>query len=323
MKKFLRIICLVLAVLLALSVAACGKNAKSTKIFTDEDLSEYVTLGKYKGITVDTKSEEYKAAYAQIFKSDVDTNDLYVKKNEGQVALGDIANIDYEGKKDGVAFAGGTASGHDLEIGSHSFIDGFEDGLIGVNIGDTVDLNLTFPNDYGNAELAGAAVVFTVKVNYVKSTDLPDEKDIYAELDYKSEKTYKDDLNKRTAISLLINQVVGDSKVESIPEKDIDIFLNAVYDYYNNYYLENNNMSFEQVLKNNSMTVDSFKTQMSSTAEAQLKNTIVSYAILQKEGIKADYELKDKEKVNQDVMDEMTSVENSVRNFIYENAIIK
>ena len=91
--------------------------------------------------------------------------------------MGDTANIDYCGKKDGVAFDGGTAQGFDLEIGSGMFIPGFEDGLVGVKLGETVDLDLTFPEEYGSKDLAGKKVVFTVKVNKIseKSKELTDE----------------------------------------------------------------------------------------------------------------------------------------------------
>ena len=90
-----------------------------------------------------------------------------IEKNE-KVKKGDTANIDYVGKKDGVAFDGGTAQGYQLEIGSGTFIDGFEDGLVGVMPGETVDLNLTFPKEYPSEELAGKKVVFKVKVNEIK-----------------------------------------------------------------------------------------------------------------------------------------------------------
>lgn len=91
------------------------------------------------------------------------------------VAEGDTVRIDYEGKKDGVAFAGGTAQNADLTIGSGQFIDGFEDGLIGVMPGETVDLDLKFPDGYGNADLAGQAVVFTVTVNCILPKEVAEE----------------------------------------------------------------------------------------------------------------------------------------------------
>lgn len=94
------------------------------------------------------------------------------------VALGDTVNIDYCGKQDGVAFDGGTATGQSLGIGSGSFIDGFEDGLIGVMPGETVDLNLNFPDPYpNNPDLAGVEVVFTVTVNYIYPSTIEDMQD--------------------------------------------------------------------------------------------------------------------------------------------------
>lgn len=92
----------------------------------------------------------------------------YVESDKTVVENGDVANIDYEGLLDGEAFDGGTAQDYDLEIGSGSFIDGFEDGLIGAEVGKETDLNLTFPEDYGNSDLAGKEVVFKVTVNAIK-----------------------------------------------------------------------------------------------------------------------------------------------------------
>ena len=107
MKK---IICLLLGVMLtALTFAGCGKTAE--RQLYNEKLSKYINLGEYKGIKVDTKSDEFKEFYNSVISSDVSSNDLYVKKTEGEVANGDTVNIDYTGKKDGVAFDGGTAEG--------------------------------------------------------------------------------------------------------------------------------------------------------------------------------------------------------------------
>ena len=107
-----------------LGLTGCGKKAKR-QLYNDK-LSKYITLADYKGLKVDTKSDEFKKYYDNMISSDVSSNNLYVKKTEGTVANGDTANIDYTGKKDGVAFDGGTAAGYDLTIGSNSFIDGFE-----------------------------------------------------------------------------------------------------------------------------------------------------------------------------------------------------
>ncbi len=128
-----------------------------------------VTLGEYKGL--DVAVDGYTVTDQEVEDgviSALKAASLYDTFEEGTVEEGDIANIDYTGKKDGEAFDGGTAEGYDLEIGSGTFIDGFEEGLVGVKVGDTVDLNLTFPENYQSEELAGQDVVFTVKVNSVK-----------------------------------------------------------------------------------------------------------------------------------------------------------
>lgn len=135
----------------------------------DLEVEKYVVLDEYKGIAVTvaepTVSEEDVEAHMQLIYNSNMTEEHGITNRA--VALGDTVNIDYEGKKDDVAFLGGTATNQTLTIGSGQFIDGFEDGLIDVNPGETVDLNLTFPENYGNEELNGAAVVFTVTVNYI------------------------------------------------------------------------------------------------------------------------------------------------------------
>ena len=131
---------------------------------------DYVTLGAYKGleVTVDPVAEVTEEEIDTTIEGSVTSNDLYEEVTEGTVADGDLVNIDYEGKLDGEAFDGGTAQGQDLLIGSGSFIDGFEEGLIGVEVGETVDLELTFPENYQSEELAGQDTVFTVTVNSIK-----------------------------------------------------------------------------------------------------------------------------------------------------------
>ncbi|MBO7520263.1 MAG: FKBP-type peptidyl-prolyl cis-trans isomerase, partial [Clostridia bacterium] len=268
MKKVVLTLGAALLSVLLLMLCACGDAAQKTLIYGGTDLTEYVKLGDYKGLTVDTSSENYEASYKAVIEKDISDNGIVGKKLKGKVQTGDTANIDYEGKKNGVAFDGGTAKGYDLTIGSHSFIDGFEDGLIGVNIGDTVDLNLTFPKDYGNADLAGAAVVFTVKVNYVKDSETVDMKEHFSELGYKSYADYEASVRKRTISNILFEEVLKNSEVSDYPEKDKNILINAVYEYYDAYYKKNNNVDFETVLSQSNMTRDDFNTQMSSSVDS-------------------------------------------------------
>lgn len=150
------------------------------KTLAEINPEEYVTLGEYKGVTVEVApasvtDEDVDAYINQLIES----NPAKIEITDRPIQNGDIANIDYEGKyaDTGVAFDGGTAQGFDLEIGSGMFIPGFEDGLVGVKLGETVDLDLTFPEEYGSKDLAGKKVVFTVKVNKIseKSKELTDE----------------------------------------------------------------------------------------------------------------------------------------------------
>ena len=147
--------------------------------FNEIDADAYVTLGDYKGLEVVGSSTE-------ISDEEVDSYIEYLLSMSGEVTEvtdrdvvqnGDIANIDFEGKKDGVAFEGGTDTGYDLTIGSGSFIPGFEEGLVGVKKGETVDLNLMFPENYSAADLAGAEVVFTVTVNGIYESVAPEFND--------------------------------------------------------------------------------------------------------------------------------------------------
>ena len=139
-----------------------------------------VKLGAYKGLKI---SHEPKKITAKDVDAELERvreqNVRYVEK-QGVIENGDIANIDFKGFKGNVQFDGGTAEAYDLEIGSHSFIEGFEEQLIGKKAGDEVDVNVTFPKEYQAKELAGQPAVFKVKVNVVKSKELPELNDAFA-----------------------------------------------------------------------------------------------------------------------------------------------
>jgi len=333
MKKILSII-LLCGVILA-SVAGCGKTER---LLYNVDLSKHITLGKYKNLTVDTESDDYKAYYDSAKQGDVENNELYAELKSGKVQNGDIANIDYEGKKDSVAFEGGTAKGYDLEIGSGSFIEGFEEGLIGVSIGDTVDLNLKFPENYGNEELNGAAVVFTVKVNSVKRAK--EAKDYYKDLGFKSLDDYEKDLKKRAASACLIDMVVEDTKMIKYSDKDIDTLYEYEKKQMDNYYQNNYGMDLKSVISSSGMTEEDFKKQvLENSIYPQAKRQMALYQILDEErlsctekdinnhidtiakeaGVTAD---KVKEYYD-DFYLEMLYVTEIVSDFIYNNSTVK
>ena len=232
-KTMTRIIAPLLA---AAMLTACGSAAAPAESFdlASADLSKIVTLGDYKNLAVTVT--EKTAVTDEDVQSEYDAKVSEIQSEgeqitEGTVKDGDTVNIDYEGKKDGVPFQGGTAQGYQLVIGSGSFIPGFESGLIGVNVGETVDLNLTFPKDYHTEDLAGQDVVFTVTVNsIVKSIDevtdaqagqiaegattLEEAKTkIREELENNAEKNYQELLS-----NTIQNELVNVSEFRKVPE---------------------------------------------------------------------------------------------------------
>ena len=281
-----RILSLTLVVfLLSTLLTACGKN--KTILFSSVDFDKALTLAEYKGITLDTSSDEYGEFYDNVIVSDIKSNSLYIEKTEGTVSEGDIANIDYVGKKDGVAFEGGTAEGYDLEIGSNSFIEGFESGLIGAEIGKTIDLNLTFPEDYGNEELNGADVVFTVTVNSVQTTDGVEPKDIYEDLGYKTLKEYENDVKERATENYFLNLVRSKSEIKEYPDEDVKTLKTQIKDALNNNFTSYYGMSLESYLTQNGMTMIDFENNLlNNQVKPLIAETMPLYAILDKEGVK-------------------------------------
>ena len=191
---------------------------------TDEASLE---LGNYKGLTLT-------AVKAGVTDEDLEAElenlkGQYPAEVTGRAAkLGDVANIDYVGTKDGEAFSGGTAEGFDLALGSGTFIDGFEDGVVGMNVGEEKDLNLTFPENYKSADLAGQEVVFHVTLNAVKNAEETAIDDALAKRAMDDENATLDQLRSQVygglenqaesnffneAGSELLNQAIENSKV--------------------------------------------------------------------------------------------------------------
>ena len=133
------------------------------------DPGKLTKLGTYKGVEVKKNSTEVTPEeLEQRIQGILDANPEYIEITDRPAQNGDIVNIDFVGMKDGEAFDGGTAEDFPLELGSNSFIDGFEEGLVGAEAGSELSLNLTFPEDYFNADLAGQEVVFDVTVNSIE-----------------------------------------------------------------------------------------------------------------------------------------------------------
>lgn len=267
---------------------------------------DYVELGEYKGLTVKIAPIEVtdEEILAQI-SADAGA-DAMEDVTEGTVEEGDTANIDYVGKLDGEAFDGGTAKGYDLEIGSGTFIDGFEDGLVGVKIGDTVDLTLTFPENYASEELAGKETVFTVTVNSVKrmkeltsdlvSTITDGE---YADVDaYKEsvkEKLMKDKEDSRDSEikSDILSQISENSTIKDYPQEMLDYGLTNMQNAYRQM-ASQYDMEYADMLQNYfGMTEEQFDEEALNAVKQNLDAEMYLKAIAEKEGIEVsddDYE---------------------------------
>ncbi len=198
--------------------------------FQDLDIDKYVTLGDYKKMKVTATRPKVSEDGIEDY---INSRLLVGTITNRPIKKGDVADIDYVGKKDGVAFEGGTASGYKLSIGSGGFIPGFEDGLVGVNVGETVDLNLTFPENYRNTAMAGQEVVFTVTVNSIEgsaeyATVTPEEmaemglpyktKEEVWEAGKRAMEENAEETYTANARSAVVRKVVEESIVQSIPE---------------------------------------------------------------------------------------------------------
>lgn len=310
-----RLCILLLSISVACATIGCGGSKGSSSASADEsassgarlvsvsqkDLGDYVELGGYKGISVektvmDVTEDDIDFQISNILSTSAEE----VEDPETKIAEGDIANIDYVGKKDGVPFDGGTAEDYDLSIGSGQFIDGFEDGLIGAKKGETRDLDLTFPEDYTSEELAGQKVVFTVSVNAIKRIPELTEEWVTANTEYDTIDAYKDSVrkdleksNEETAESSLQNtaweQVLSDSNIKEYPDED----LKAAKEEYNaslESYAEQMGQSVDDLLKAQGMTKEQIEEESQQYAEYKIKQNLVLQAIMDKEGFSMDDE---------------------------------
>lgn len=257
---------------------------------------DYVTLGEYKGLSVIlepiTVTEEEITASIQ---GEAESQNQYKMVEEGTVEEGQTVNIDYEGKKDGVAFEGGTAQGDDLTIGSNSFIEGFEDGLIGVAVGDTVDLNLTFPEDYHSADLAGQDVVFTVTVNYIReAAEINDElvsqlsDGAYSTVDGYREymrgvlQADKEEEKEQTIYNELMTQLYNTCTIKEYPQELVDYSSKATNMMYTQY-AQMYGMTLEDMITGMGMTQEDFDAMVLQEVQANLVPELILKAIAEKE----------------------------------------
>ena len=283
-----------------LAVLAAGICALSLFLTgcSGEISNDYVTITKYKGVEIDKVDAD------AVSDNDVETqiNSVLQSKStttevtDRAAQTGDTVTIDYEGKKDGVAFDGGTATDAQLTLGSGQFIDGFEDGVVGHNIGDTFDLNLTFPENYGNEDLAGQAVVFTVTLKGISQTDVPELTDEFVQSVSDTSKTveeYKKEIKKSLKKNSKENQqntikenawkaVLENTTVNKYPKKDLKNMISSIKTQYKNmasYY----NLDFADFLKQYmNMDEETFNSKATQAAKDQVKANLAADLIIEK-----------------------------------------
>ena len=267
-------------------------------IFTAEvAVRPEVELGKYIGVQVtkiDTSVSDEEVAEA--LEKERTNNARTVSVTDRAVAEGDTAVIDFEGFADGVAFEGGKGENHPLEIGSHSFIDTFEDQLVGKNAGDEVEVNVTFPAEYHAADLAGKPAVFKVKINEIKTKELPELNDEFAQdvSEFDTLEEYKADLKKnletqkqndakRTKEDEAIGKIVDKSKMD-IPEAMIKTQCeNMINEFAQR--IAQSGLSMEQYMQFSGLTIEKLEEQVRPEAETRIKSSLVLEQIAKEENI--------------------------------------
>ena len=266
-------------------------------------MSKVIKLGQYKNIEVEVErtfatQEEVDGEIAMILEQ----NKVYEDK-DGVVENGDITIIDFEGFKDGVAFEGGKAQNYELLIGSGTFIPGFEEQMIGMAKGETKDLNVTFPENYGAQELAGAAVIFKVTVHNIKvqkeavlsdefvaSFNVPGVTNVEEfkeriKLDVQNihDQKYREELETK-----VFDQVVENCEVE-LDEEDVNAAIEKHVSYIR-MQLATQGMALEQYLQMLNMDMEAFKEQLKPNATQQAKFEVIVDEIAKVENLDASDE---------------------------------
>ena len=281
-----------------------GKNLKFTcEVFVKPD----VTLGEYKGVAVKKETTIVTDVEVDARVEEERNKQATEIEVEGRAVVeGDTVNLDYAGTVDGVAFAGGTAQDQTLKIGSGSFIPGFEEQMIGMNIGEEKDLNVTFPEQYHAEELAGKAAVFHVKVNSITETQLPALDDDFAKdiSEFDTLDEYKADIRAKLEAqaaerdnnnftNAVIEKVLENAEVmipEAMIERQIDSMMRDF-----EYRLMGNGLKLDDFIKYTGSDMQAFRENYRGQAIKSVKAHLVLEAIEKAENIDATEEQIDKQ----------------------------
>ncbi len=319
------------------SIAADDKGVTFAVVVT---VRPEITLGQYKGLEVKkTPVQKVRPADIDAELSKVqERNARFVEVSDRAVQEGDQVNLDYCGKVDGVAFEGGTAVKQTLTIGSHTFIEGFEEQLVGMNIGDTKDINVTFPKEYHAENLAGKPAVFTVTINGITVKELPALDDEFAKdvSEFDTIKEYKDDIKKNIAEryqkdadnkdeSNLVEAVVNATPID-IPDEMIQEQIDQYVEDFK-YQLSYQGLNIDNYFKYTNTTMSDLRASHKERAEKAVHTRLVFEEIVKAEKIKAsqkavDAKIKEYAQRIGKPLDELNKELNEGDKYYFENQVI-
>lgn len=272
-------------------------SASAVRLVSVSDVSKYVTIGEYKGLTLDRASVTVTDDDVQA-EIDYNLEEKGTEVNDGTVEEGDSVTINFTGTIDGKEFDGGSAEDYDLVIGEGGMIDGFEDGIIGMKKGETKELDLTFPDDYYEESVAGKPVVFKVTLQkFARPSELNDEW-VAANTEYKTVDEYRaavkkeleENETKSADYDLYSNawsEVLANSEVKEYPEEDVDKAVES-YKKLNENYVKEAGMEMSDFLKAQGMSEEDYEEDCQQYAESKVEQNLIVQGIMDAEGLSLD-----------------------------------
>ncbi|MBU5482086.1 trigger factor [Blautia sp. MSJ-19] len=338
MKK--KVVAVMLVMCMAFSAAACGKAAednktetakdteetketsddskKDTKASSSEtrlvsvsDVSDYITIGKYKGLTLNRVSQSVTEDDIQA-EIDYELEDKGTEVKDGTVEEGDTVTINFTGTIDGKEFDGGSAEDYDLVVGDGGMIDGFEDGIIGMKKGETKELDLTFPEDYYESSVAGKDVVFEITLQkFTRPAELNDVW-VKANTDYNTVDEYREAVKKQLEdsaaesadydlYSSAWSEVLAASEIKEYPKEDVEQ-ATETYKKFTEDYLKQADMELADFLEAQGMTEDEYNEQCQQYAESKVEQNLIVQGIMDAENLSLDSD--DAQKIQDELLQE-------------------
>ncbi len=314
MKTSKRIVALATAVILGTALASCGKEEEFTYstgldkdgFFKGVKASEIVTLPEYKGIDVDASLEEVtEEAIQEQVDGIMESLGQYEQIKDRAVEDGDTVNIDYVGSIDGVEFEGGTTMGQGtvVTIGVTAYIDDFLEQLIGHNPGETFNVEVTFPEDYGNEELNGKDAVFVTTINYIEGDIMALNDEVAKEYGFNTKEEMlediKDWLSDRQKF-MFFTEIIGEATCESIPQSVLDYVINYDLKQQDDFAMMYYGMTGEEmILAQGFKTMDAYIEANMTVYNENALMYLAAQAIAELEGLAVtDEELENSEYIN-------------------------